>query len=268
MKITYKVFGTLALAAVGSSMASAQDAYSYAYAYATASFYSYAGSGVYITNSGGEYGYGYYQYGNATGVDYLNYNIGNPAMGEVYGGSEAWAQPGGSFSNSGLIETAWTTITNTSNYYQELFVDVVTEGYGVGYTDSFNGFGVGSAYGWVFDTAGALDQLSETESAASGIGAPALALASAGTYGYSYNFDYFNGWTGSSYYLGGSYPNGIFTSAYDSQSYVLWFAPGESDTFNATASEGHAAYATTPAPAAIAPFALGLIAALRRRKKG
>jgi MYXO-CTERM domain-containing protein len=261
MKSSYKIFGTLALAAVASSMAMAQDALGYASGYAYAGFYNYAGSGMYITGAGGGYYYyGSYTYGAAGGIDYLGYNIGNPEISSVYGESVAYAQPGGSLSESILETYNWTTITNTSNYYQYEFVYASTSSFSEAYAGSYNAQAVGNSYGWVFDSAGAVDQFSET-------GAGSFGLGAGGTYAYAYNYDLYNGFSGIYSYFGGSFPNYAYGSAYDAQWYTLIFAPGASDTFYTEGYEYHGAYATTPAPAAIAPFALGLIGALRRRKK-
>jgi MYXO-CTERM domain-containing protein len=261
MKSSYKFFGTLALAAVASSMAMAQDAFGYAGGYAAAGYYSYAGSGMYITGQGGQYySYGSYSYGTAYSVDYLSYQLGNPVYSEGYGASYAWAQPGGSLSEASLDTYNWTTITNTSNYYQYEFVYATTESVSEAYAGNFNAQGVGSSYGWVFDSAGVISQYSET-------GAGSFGLGAGGTYSYAYNYDIYNGFSGVYSYFGGSFPNSAYASASDGQWYTLIFAPGASDTFYTEAYEYHGAYATTPAPAAIAPFALGLIGALRRRKK-
>jgi MYXO-CTERM domain-containing protein len=261
MKSSYKIFGTLALAAVASSMAMAQDALGYGSGYAYAGLYSYAGSGMYITSyGGGYYYYGSYSYGAAGSIDYLGYNIGNPEISSVYGESVAYAQPGGSLSESTLETYNWTTITNTSNYYQYEFVYASTSGYGFAYAGNYNAQAIGQGYGVVFDSAGAIYQFSEAGAASFGLGA-------GGTYAYAYNFDFYNGLSGVYSYLGGSFPNSAWGSASDNQWYTLIFAPGASDTFYTEGYDFHGAYATTPAPAAIAPFALGLIGALRRRKK-
>jgi MYXO-CTERM domain-containing protein len=242
-------------------MAMAQDAYGYAYGYASARFYNVAGSGMYVTGSGGQYySYSAYTYGDAGGGDSLGYNVGNPAITEVYGESYAYTAVGGSYDSRVLDSYNWVTITNTSNYYQYEFVDAYTASSSEGFASNYNAYGYGESYGWVYDSAGALDQYSET-------GSFALGLGYGGTYGYAYNYDYYNGLTGVYAYFGGSFPNGVSAGISDTQAYTLIFAPGASDTFYVIGDEAHVAYATTPAPAAIAPFALGLLGGLRRRRK-
>jgi len=259
MKSNYKILGTIALAAIGASMAHA-TAVGYGDGYASASYYE-SSTGLYYTAQVGNYnGYGYSYVGsNWYGVDYLNYD--NGFYNSTFGESVAYDTPGaGSGFFGELYGEGGVTISNLSSHYDTLYVYAYTYGFGEGYSSSWNNYGEGEGVGEFFDSAGLIEQYSE------GFGA-ALGRGYGGDYAAWENYDIYNGYTSGFGFFGNVFPGYAYGYSSDYQLYTLYFAPGASDTFYTYSYDAHVAYATTPAPAAIAPFALGLIGALRRRKR-
>ncbi len=258
MKSTLKIFGTLALAAVGASMAHAY-ASGYGDGYASAQYYESA-PGLYLTAASGQY----YSYGNSSvgsnwyGVDYF-YGSSTGQYSGAYGVSFSAAQPGGSGFAASLATANYLTITNLSSHNDTLYVYAQTFGYGSSYVDGWNNYSEGVGVGQFYDSYGLINQWSEGAAATLGLGL-------GGDFAYAANYDGYNGYSSSSYYGGNVFPAGLAGEASDYQLYALTFAPGASDTFFTYAGEYHVAYSVTPGPAAVAPFAIGLIGALRRRK--
>jgi len=256
MKSSFKIFTTLALATVGASMANA-NAYGSGSGYATASYLQNYGGGLYYSAVSGQY-YGVYQFA-----------IGNSAVGDSYGGGFNYSADSGASISAPTYPYSWgygtsynenyTTITNGSNYNSYLFIKAYTSASSYSYATSWSDIGYGYGTGAFFDSAGILFQESFAETAAQGLGYTSFAYAS----NYDTNF-------------GGSYsyaryapifPMALSAGAADLEYYELVFSPGASDTFYYYGASTHSAYSTTPGPVAVAPFALGLLGALRRRKK-
>ncbi len=265
MKSTFKLFGTLALAAVGASMAQAQ-AKGYGYGYVSASFFQ-SGVGLYYTGNTGVYNTSFSYSSVGSNWLSLDYNYGtssssysNPFVANAYGVSTSAAQPGG----SGIVvyDTARNTITltNLGANYDVLTVTAYTYGYGSSYAGSWNDIGWGYGVGQFTDSAGLINQYATGYAQTAGLGV-------GGDYAAYSGYDIYNGSFGASAYYGTIFPASLYAYAYDTQTYYLRFAPGATDTFYLNVGDYHESYSITPGPAAVAPFALGLIAALRRRRK-
>jgi len=259
MKSTFKIFGTIALAAVGASMANAY-AQGVGSGYSSATYYQ-SQAGLYFTAASGQY-YGYaasFVGSNWAGADYYGGAVPDSQYSTVYGYSQAGPQVGGAGFYGSLATENFVTLTNLSSHYDTLYIYAQTQGYGSGYSSNWNEYGAGVGAGEFFDSYGLIFQESVGEGFTGGRYGGASAFA--------FNYDIYNGSSYASYYGGNSYAQSAAGSASDFQLYILSFAPGASDSFYTYGSEAHVAYSTTPGPAAVAPFALGLIGALRRRKK-
>ncbi len=265
MKCSIKLFGTLALAAIGASMAQAQ-AYGYGYGYTSASFYQ-SGSGLYYTGNSGVYNTNFsYSYVGSNWYS-IDYNAGtssssysNPFTSNAYGYSTSAAQVGG----SGIVvyDTAQNVVTlsNLGSSYDTLTINVYTYGYGASSANSWSDVAFGEGWGTFSDSAGLIAQESVGLAVTAGLG-------QGGDYWAYGNYDVYNGSSGASAFYGNVFPASLYAYGYDYETYYLTFAPGATDTFYLGSGDYHESYSTTPGPAAIAPFALGLIGALRRRKK-
>jgi len=265
MKLNVKILGTLALAAVGASMAQAQYAYASGSGYASATYYQ-SQAGLYFTTQGGTY-YGYstnslgYNWSRADYYGGTTSGSGPTQVDTAYGWSSSARQANGSpaWAWGQITSTNSLTITNLSSHYDLLTIAVGTSAGSYALAGSWNDIGYAYGFGELYDSAGLIAQYSETLAARQGLGY--------GSFGYAYSYDPYNGFFG----VSGSFPNvfpaSLTASASDFQYYYLSFAPGASDTFITSTSATHSAYSVAPGPAAIAPFALGLIGALRRRRK-
>ncbi len=265
MNSTQKLFGTLALAAVGASMAQAQ-AYGYGAGYVSASFFQ-SGVGLYYTGNTGLYSTGFSYSSVGSNWYSIDYNVGtssssytNPFVAEAYGWSTSSAQPGGSgIAVTDTVENA-ITLTNLGQNYDTLTINVLTSGAGASSANSWQDVGLGEGVAQFTDSAGLIRQLSGAIAETAGLGL-------GGDYAFAANYDIYNGYNSSSYFGGNVFPASLSGYATDSQTYYLRFAPGATDTFYLQSGDFHESYSITPGPAAIAPFALGLIGAFRRRKK-
>jgi hypothetical protein len=241
-------------------MAHAQYAYASGLGYASASYYE-SQAGIYYSGSSTYYGYSAYSQGtNWARADYYGGNtVINPQWAEAYGWSASGSQVGGAWAWGSIAAENWVTMTNTSSHYDLLTIAVGTSASSYASIGSWNDIGYAYGTGEFFDSAGLVVQLSETLAARQGKGY--------GSFGYAYNYDPYNGFTGVFATFPNVFPASLSAGASDFQYYYLNFAPGASDTFYTYGAATHSAYSITPGPAAVAPFALGLIGALRRRKK-
>ncbi len=262
MKTSTRILSTAALAVVGASMAHAQYAYAYGSGYASAYYYQ-SQAGLYFTAASGTY-YGYstsslgYNWAQA---NYYGGTTPEPQIAEAFGWSASARQANGgaAWAWGNINASNYVTVTNLSTHYDLLTIAVGTAGYSYAAIGSWNDIGYAFGTGAFYDSAGLIFQESYTLAARQGLGY--------GSFGYAYSYDPYNGYFG----VSGSFPNvfpaSLSASASDFQYYYLLFGPGASDTFYAYGNSTHSAYSVAPGPAAIAPFALGLIGALRRRKK-
>jgi hypothetical protein len=254
----FKLFGSLAIAAVGASMAQAYSwASSYGYASAT---YSESAPGLYATSVGGEY----YSFENSsigfnwTGGDYLEYG---PTWNSVNGYSTATEGPAPGSEYFGWIwATNSVTFTNESSNYDSLYVYASTGGFASSSASSWNDASAGGGTGSFYDSNGLILQYSVALAATDGLG-------TGGVLAQTWNYDIYNGEVDSTWSGGNVFPGYAEAYVSDYQVYELSFAPGASDTFYTFVQDPHRAYSVTPGPAAIAPFVVGLIGALRRLKK-
>ncbi len=261
MKNPFRALAIAALAAVGATLAHSQTAYSSGLGYASAYYYQ-SQAGLYFTASGGQY-YSYYATSVGSAWYTLDYYYGGfpeAQWSEAYGSSGAWAQPGGSGVYSYITSSNYVTISNLSTHYDLLTVKAYTSAGSYASANSWQDYAYDYSLGEFYDSAGLIVQYSET-------GAFTLGLGYGGNSGYAYSYDPYNGFFGVSASFGSMFPYSVSASASDFQYYYLLFGPGASDTFYTYAYDPHEAYSITPGPAAVAPFALGLIGALRRRKK-
>jgi MYXO-CTERM domain-containing protein len=266
MKSTLHILSSLALAAVGASMASAQ-AYAYSTGYASALLYNNsAGSFALTYASGTYYSYGAYSTGNAAYADYLGTD--NISYINQYGAAAAGGPFG--YASSVLESRMVLGVTNFSNYAQTYTAKVSTFSYS---TSSINGYGnysAASSFGWAYDTTffgsgytAGFDQYSESSTLTDNL--------------FGIGGDYFaaNYSNGSFNYVEGFY--GVYSSlglyAYAEQPdfvYGITVAAGATDYVVLETYTSHTAYNVSPSsgvpgPAAVAPFAVGLLGALRRR---
>lgn len=250
---------TAALAAVGASMAHAQYAYAYGSGYASATFYQSSSGLAYTAASGNYYSYGTYSLGyNQAQANY--YAGATPGYAEAYGWSASARQTSGvAWAWGDISNENYVTITNVSSHYDTLQINAFTSAYSYALVGSWNDIAYAYGTGEFFDSAGLILQESYTLAARQGLGY--------GSFGYAYSYDPYNGVFGVSASFPNVFPANLAASASDFETYYLTFAPGASDTFYSYGFGEHSAYSTTPAPAAIAPFALGLVGALRRRKR-
>jgi MYXO-CTERM domain-containing protein len=255
MKSTLHILSSLALAAVGASMASAQTASAYANGYV---YGSWSGGDSYYSYAGQDF-YANYAYGAASSYEtrgYTTYLNG-------YGASTAGPGYGISYGESEYYFV--TELYNGSNYTQAEYVTVDTSSVTSAYAN-VGQFAGGESYGWGYDTNGNYDQYSESES-----------YVDNAFYGYNFAYaeTYVNGYVyyaqGGPYY--GFYPTGWGASAAFDNTYEVLLAPGQYDdlvfySFDLHETESFTgASSGVPGPAAVAPFALGLLGAMRRRRK-
>jgi len=254
MKTSLRVLSSVALAVAGASLASAQSASGFSEGYVYGSFTT--SGGISWTDSFGGFS-DTYAYGNSASYEsrgsysYLNGFGGatsGPGYGLGYGGSEYYFE----FS-----------LTNYSNYTEAAYVTVDTASYSSAASVP-GSYGIGESYGWGYDTNGNYDQFNETGALVDNIYGVNEAYAAV------YAFGGFQGYAqGGPYY--GIYTTSWYASApLYSQTYEVLLAPGQSDELVFESYDFHEAYtpgSSVPGPAAIAPFALGLVGALRRRKK-
>jgi len=270
MKVSIHILSSLALAAVGASMASAQ-AYGYSSGYASALLYNNSAGSFGLTfNSGTYYGYSAYSTGNAAYADYLGSD--SASYINQYGAAAAGGPSG--LATSLLESRLVLGITNFSNYAQTFTAVVSTGSYSTSTINGLGNYSSAASFGWVYDstyfasgyTAG-FDQYSESSTYTDNL------------------FGIGNGWFAANYsngvfspasgFYGGSYNSfGLFADAYQSGFvYSVTLAGGASDTivletYTAHTAENVSPTSGVPGPAAVAPFAVGLLGAIRRRRKG
>jgi len=259
MKSGIKILSTLALATVGASLANAQAA-ALGYGYANAQYYE-SNYGLYYTTESSNYS-GLYSFatGDSYTIDEFGGSLPNPNHGSyAIGESVAYPAVGNSWAYGTAYNENYVTISNLSNYYDTLIINVQTYGLGEAYSASWQSIGYAWGGGVFEDSYGLIFQESFGEAAAQGLGYQSFwAWSNYDTnYGGSYAFGYYPP----------IFPQLLYAYAYDTETYYLTFAPGASDTFYTEGFDTHSAYATTPGPTALAPFALGLVGALRRRMK-
>jgi MYXO-CTERM domain-containing protein len=269
MKVSIHILSSLALAAVGASMASAQ-AYAYSTGYASALLYNNSGGSFSLSyNSGTYYSYSPYSTGNAGFADYLGTD--NASYINQYGAAAA-AAPGG-YATSVLESRLVLGVTNNSNYAQTYTAKVSTSSYAYGSINGVANYAGAGSFGWAYDTTyfgsgytAGFDQYSEDSVYTDN-------LFGVGNGWFAANYQ--NGvFSPSSGFYGGTYNSfAIDAFAYnDGEVYSISVAAGATDyvvleTYTDHTAENVTPTSTVPGPAAVAPFAMGLLGVLRRRKK-
>jgi MYXO-CTERM domain-containing protein len=223
--------------------------------------YLVSGSGADVTLS--LYGYalssGVYAYSYGSSFDYsLAWTDGVMSNG-TYGLSVAYSTVGGSYDQAEEFSTNYYILTNnsTTNYeFASLSLNASTTN--SAYSDG-NGYAESLAAAELVNLSSGDEFFVESEALS---GANQLSV----TEGYWY--ESIGGYTWSETdYTAYSADSSVWAGFGWGGSYGVWLAPGQTDLIATEAGSLHEAYSTTPAPAAIAPFALGLLAALRRRKR-
>jgi|SRR5579862_7893941 len=254
------VFGTAILLSSAPTLALAQSgAGAYAESYLTNT--SYSGADVTVS----EYDWyqltnvfnGFYSYGS-----YFDYSSGysdGMSYNDSTGESVAYAIPGGSYDVNDENGGIYYQITNNNPNQGEwawLFFD--------GYSEAA-AEGNASGYGWAEGGSEIInytngDYISDGVTAESGEIGPAW-----------YETDWY-------YDIAGSVSSSYSVTYAPMDSYVetsqdfalyygIYLAPGTSENIGVFEGTEHEAYQTTPGPAALAPFGIGLAGALRRRRR-
>jgi hypothetical protein len=258
MKIAQRfiVSGALILGAIGFAHAdgqSAAEAESYAYlssysgadiSWSAYNSYQYADAYPYSYGLSSDTSYGYYD-----GATY-NYS---------YGYSGAFDSYGGSYDENEEYGATYYSLTNnstTQGEYAVVYFDDVELSAAQG---DWNGYG----YAW-----------GETElynfSTGDDFYSYSLSYSGGDSQSYStlYSSEYYDGYSWSGSYTGvgpvGSYTEG---ENYWYGYYETYLAPGQTEYIGNFEETYHEAYSTTPGPAPMVPFLLGLIALRRRSKK-
>jgi hypothetical protein len=258
MRIAVKGLGVLALAAVCCSMANA-DAYAGGEGYSGTYLVSGTGADVALSFYGSYLATGVYASSFGSSYDWSTaWTDGYSANGTL-GYSFAYPELGASYDFAKETSTNYFTVTNSSpTDYEYAALSLSASGSAAAYSDG-NGYG----YGW---GGGALVNLSTGDEFI----AEDTAFSGLNEMGVNEYYFYSS--------LGGFSLASYSFSLYSPDSYVwggaswsgdMWvlLAPGQTDLIATEAASEHEAYSTTPAPAAIAPFALGLLGALRRSKR-
>jgi MYXO-CTERM domain-containing protein len=266
MKSAIRMFSSLALAAAGAATASAQYAYSQSYAGSEVIFgaavsgyalstYFYQGPEADVTGNGFDSVWDGTS-GNVNGDGFASgygglAEVGNNWTGSYYsifGGSESFAN--GSTSDLAAVTNEW-----------EVF--------------NFTGAEESMAFTWsngLFSYTGIGNPTGDFAESVTVAGLEFVGYNSyTGQSYYQVLEDEFSSVNGVSYYSGYGYL-GYNGEMYDVRSLYLNLAPGFSGQFYNVAYESSynisvASSGSTPGPVAVAPFALGLLGALRRRKK-
>jgi MYXO-CTERM domain-containing protein len=258
MKLAMKGFGVLALTTVWCSMANAY-AYSYGTAYVGTYLTSGSGTDVTLTFDYAMLGSGIGAYGYGSTIDNSVAWTDNFSTNGTYGLSMAFPTVGGSFDFAEEESINVFSLTNTSQSSYEFAVlnldpsasaEAYSDGNGYGY-----GIGAAGLYNWSTGDNFIAQDVAFSGENIQGWDEYYFSQSVGGSSWVSYGYAYY----GADSYAGGG-------ASWGGAMYVL-LAPGQTDLIATEAASYHEAYSTTPAPAAIAPFALGLLGALRRRKR-
>jgi MYXO-CTERM domain-containing protein len=260
MKSTLRLFGPLALAAVVASMANAQvQSYTYSEGYALA--YLRVNSDFSVSSTGTYQSSGYYSVGNE---DYANQLLTNGSSYILQAGFSStlgdYGRQSTYLDSDFIIE-----VTNNSNYNATFVANVDTRAGGSSYFYGPNNDAFEESESHVYDTeyfnsghTDGIDQYAEESTYAddlTGLGAGYLAAT-------------FN--NGSTYLWQSNNPFGSYASviaAYGQVFDYVTLAPGQTDYIHVSTIFARSDLTKpVPGPAAVAPFALGLLGAIRRRK--
>jgi hypothetical protein len=259
MKGYARLFSIVVLVAVGAATAAAQYSYGSAEGYATITLSGYATTGDGYLGGFGPY-YSVYQasYGNTFASDGIG---GGGESDQVQGFGVAIDQPSGSYEYVNFEGGSTVTIPNFTAVPQVEYVDVVTYGFASTTTNTWDEQGDSYGEAIVTDSSGAIRQVSDAMTFDEGLYGPGN--------GWSiYDYDTINGLSRQRGFEGHSFPWSNTVSAQDYEQYTVVIPAGVYETISLDVYEGHENYATTPGPAAIMPFGLGLLGLLRRRAVG
>jgi len=270
MKVSIHILSSLALAAVGASMASAQAT---AFTNDGVSVLLYNNSiGSFSATTTGAYTAAYASYASGTGT-YAD---------SAYSDGGSYITQAGlatASANGGEGASLWETqmvlaVTNNSNYAETYEAVVSTTAYALTSVNGLGNYADVFTYGWARDdtyynsgyTAG-FDQYSEAGSHTDNI-------FGSGNFWTAANYSNGTFTPASGFYGGTYYSFALF--GYASQpdfTYFITVGAGATDTVTLTSYSYKIAFNQTtvnsgvPAPAAVGPFALGLLGAIRRRRK-
>jgi uncharacterized protein (TIGR03382 family) len=197
----------------------------------------------------------------------------------AYAAGYGWASAvhGGSANYSGGGIELWETLTNDTPYVQFLSFDITTSASVSAYSSSWNATGLEYGSVTVDDSDRLVTQSATAFAYVAGANSFGVPVGDAWSYTNSY---YYSGGPGfgdhvsDSASYGSIYPftTDTLTSLTSNSEggfdiYPYAFLPYSSDTFYIEAYEYHYDSATTPGPTSVAPFAIGVLSALRRRRR-
>ena len=269
-------FSTVCLAAVCACIAHGQTV-AWSYSLAEVGFSQDPGGGLYYGGSYGPSSYlAYYATAGTQWTSNYTYGGGYDALtGSFYATASGYAsagpQPGGSGTWFGNFSSFSVTIDNPTSHWSNLYVQALTYTQDYVYSASYNNIAWAVSVANVHDSTGSMGQISIVSLESVGLGDPNTIWGGFGVSGLNYDWENQSfGGAGSasgSANLGGSTPVSYQFNDSFMDDYTLYLAPDSSDTFYFTGGTQTEVYSTIPAPAALAPFAVGLLGTVRSRKR-
>jgi MYXO-CTERM domain-containing protein len=255
MRLSKRFLSIAALGAITASIAHAQIGRSGGEADTSVSF----------SSSAAGFAYSFYSSARASYTDTGSfYNSGEPLAGGSYAQSFAdggsIATPSGSSERVNIGSDDWVSVINRGLYDDTLYLTATTQAGAYAYASGRDASSGGYAYSKFYDSDGLIDEQYVLENAVVRPGGDRYDWDLSGVFSYGQLVGVYHKYQK-------VYPAELSTQGYATEAYALTLAPGEMDTFYLVANSGHTSAATTPGPAAVASFALGLLGARRRRNR-